>query len=82
MSETLPVKRWGNMRDSRIELTDVEYMDVDRVYVTINKMFDLCIVKTDEGLVIDIFPTDNTIPFDESLGSTYVFDNEVTHIPE
>lgn len=78
LKESLEVKRWVKPVNSRIDVSDIEYMDADRVYITINDMFDLRVVRTDEGIVVDIYPSDDAVQVDESLASTYVFDDEVT----
>jgi len=62
-----------------MELDDIEFVDTDRVYIRVCQNFDVRIVKTDEGIVIDVFPWDKD---SDSLGSTYVFDNEVIDVLE
>jgi hypothetical protein len=52
-------------------------MEDDRLCVEVNDFFDVHIIRTDEGIVVDIYPTNDTIEFDGALGSTYVFDQEV-----
>lgn len=58
---------------NRINIKDIEYTDTDRVYIEVNDIFDVRIVRTDEGIVIDVF----SINSDTSVASTYVYDNEV-----
>jgi hypothetical protein len=75
--ENLLVKRWVKPSDSRIELSNVEYMDNDRIYITINDLFDVRIVRTDEGIVLDVYPSDESVVVDEPVATTYAFDFEV-----
>jgi len=62
---------------TRIKLTKVEYTDVDRVYLAINELFDVRIIRTDEGIVIDVFPYSELVEVDEPVATTYAFDQEV-----
>ena len=62
---------------NQLSITDVMRTATDRVYMKVNKLFDIQINKTDEGIVIDVFscnPEDNA---DECIASTYAFDQEV-----
>ena len=62
---------------NKLSITDVMRTAADRVYMKVNGVFDIQLNKTDEGIVIDVFscnPQDNA---DESIASTYAFDNEV-----
>lgn len=67
----------GDGGSNKLAITDVMRTASDRVYLTINGVFDVQLNKTDDGIVIDVFscnPEDNA---DESIASTYAFDNEV-----
>lgn len=63
--------------DNKLIITDVMRTASDRIYMTVNGMFDLQINKTDEGLVINVFSTNPEQNADESIGSTWVLDSEV-----
>jgi hypothetical protein len=54
-------------------ISELERTDDDRVYMRVNDHFDVKLVKTDEGIVVDIFAWGST---GESFGSTYAFDQE------
>ena len=43
------------------------------IYVMVDDKFDVRIVRTDEGLVVDIYPWDGN----EAVASTYAFDSDV-----
>lgn len=51
-----------------------ERTDTDRAYIRINKIWDLRIVKTDEGVVLDLFAYGSN---GEPLATTYAFDSDV-----
>ena len=59
-------------------LKNIEYMDADRVYINVNDIFDVKIVRTDEGIVIDVFPAPKLIHHsgDEPIATTDAYDNE------
>lgn len=63
--------------ENKLIITDVMRTASDRIYMTVNGMFDIQINKTDEGLVIDIFSTNPVHDADEVIGSTWVLDNDV-----
>ena len=65
------------LNSNKLIITDVMRTAPDRVYITVNGLYDIQINKTDEGIVIDIFSCNLEDDADESLGSTYVFDQEV-----
>ena len=54
-------------------IDEIERTEEDRVYLRLNKHFDLKITKTDEGVVLDIFSWDSS---GDSIASTYAFDQE------
>lgn len=56
-----------------IRVRDVEYTDHDRVYMIVNDIFDVKLVRTPEGLVVDIFPVGVDC---DPIASTYAYDNE------
>lgn len=76
-TQEVPVNRWVNRDDSRIELTKIEYMDTDCVYLSVNELFDVRIIRTDEGIVIDVYPFDELVEVDGPVATTYAFDSEV-----
>jgi hypothetical protein len=45
----------------------------DRVYVLVDGKFDVAIIRTDEGVVVDVYPKDGF----ETIATTYAFDSEV-----
>jgi hypothetical protein len=57
----------------KLTLGKPERTDDDRAYIRINKIWDLRIVKTDEGVVLDLFAYGAN---GESLATTYAFDSE------
>lgn len=56
-------------------LNEVERVDDDSMHIGVNDLFDVRLVKTDEGLVVDVYPAHSTDA--EPCGSTYAFDDEV-----
>ena len=72
--ETMEVIRWGDPSNSRIGISNVEFTDNDRVHFDVNDMFDVCIIRTDEGIVIDVYPVDELA---DPIATTYAYDNEV-----
>ena len=55
-------------------------MDNDRAYIRVNERFDVRLVKTDEGIVVDIFAVKGDEAFGDALGSTYAFDSEAMDV--
>ena len=55
---------------SNIEGPGGEYED-DRMYFTVNNLFDVKVVKTDEGIVIDVYTYGVG---NDPLATTYAFD--------
>jgi hypothetical protein len=43
------------------------------MYVMVDDKFDVRIIRTDEGIVVDIYPYDGM----DAVASTYAFDSEV-----
>lgn len=80
ITETMEVVRWGASGGCGNTLTvdGLEYIDEDRVYIRVNEHFEVRIVKTDEGIVVDIFAVKGNDAFSDALGSTYAFDAEAT----
>lgn len=75
--ETADPDSW-DMGEKSLIITDVQRTAANRVYMRINGLFDLQINKTDEGVVLDLFAIDG----DESLASTYAFDDEAMDDPD
>jgi hypothetical protein len=47
--------------------------DKNRFYVMVDDKFDVRIIRTDEGIVVDIYPYDGL----EAVASTYAFESEI-----
>jgi hypothetical protein len=45
----------------------------DRVYVLVDGKFDVAIIRTDEGVVVDVYPKDGF----ETIATSYAFDSDV-----
>lgn len=58
---------------SKLKVKDIKF-DNDRCYVNVNGIFSVHIIKTDEGIVLDVYPA--TGELDEPIVTTYAFDNE------
>ena len=54
----------------QIEHKPEEYSD--RVHVKVDGEFDVAIIRTDEGVVVDVYPKDGS----ETIASTFAFDSE------
>ena len=56
-----------------LQIHDLEFTDKDRIYLGVNHLFDVKIVRTDEGIVIDVYPygVDS-----DPIATTYAYDNE------
>ena len=76
--ETADPDIWGGTGERSLIITDVQRTAVNRIYMRINDLFDLQINRTDEGVVLDLFAIDGN----ESLASTYAFDNEAMDDPD
>lgn len=53
----------------------LEQTDEDRIYLGVGK-FDIRIVHTDEGIVVDIFPYDEGVALGDPIATTYAFDSD------
>jgi hypothetical protein len=58
---------------ARFEIEHDPEENSDRVYVLVDGKFDVAIIRTDEGVVVDVYPKDG---FD-SIATTYAFDFDV-----
>lgn len=68
----------GRKLDIEQVRSTLEQTDEDRVYFRAGK-FDIRVVHTDEGVVVDVYPwaeADGPGYTGDSLASTYAFDNE------
>src|SRR5262249_20261315 len=45
----------------------------DRLHVLVDRVFDVAIIRTNEGVVVDVYPKGGF----EAIASTYAFDSEV-----
>jgi len=60
-------------QSARFEIEHNPAEDSDRVYVLVDGKFDVAIIRTDEGVVVDVFPKDGF----ETVATTYAFDSDV-----
>ena len=58
---------------SRFEIEHDPAENSDRVYVLVDGKFDVAIIRTDEGVVVDVYPKDG---FD-TIATTYAFDSDL-----
>jgi hypothetical protein len=59
-----------------LTVSKLEQTDDDRVYMKVGK-FDIRIVHTDEGVVVDIFPWDSDGSYTgDCLATTFAFDSD------
>jgi hypothetical protein len=58
---------------ARFEINDAPAQNGDRAHVMVDRIFNVAIIRTDEGIVVDIYPKDGTEP----VASTYAFRSEV-----
>jgi hypothetical protein len=58
---------------SRFEIEHDPAENSDRVYVLVDGKFDVAIIRTDEGVVVDVYPKDGF----ETVATTYAFDSDV-----
>ena len=58
---------------SRFEIEHDPLENPDRVYVLVDGKFDVAIIRTDEGVVVDVYPKDGF----ETIATTYAFDPDV-----
>lgn len=47
--------------------------DPNRMYVMVDDKFDVRLIRTDEGIVVDVYPYDGFEP----VASTYAFNSDV-----
>jgi hypothetical protein len=80
--EIVPVKRWDvtDGAHNMLDIEDIEYTDNDRAYIRVNEHFDVRFVKTDEGLVIDIFAVEGDNAGGDPIATTYAFDTEAMDV--
>jgi hypothetical protein len=57
---------------SRFDIEHNPEENPDRVYVLVDGKFDVAIIRTDEGVVVDVYPKDGF----ETIASTYAFDSD------
>lgn len=57
------------MAEFEIERSD----DTNRIYIAVDGKFDVVLIRTDEGLIVDVFPFQEL----HSVASTYAFDSDV-----
>lgn len=58
---------------SRFEIEHDPLENPDRVYVLVDGTFDVAITRTDEGVVVDVYPKDGF----EAIATAYAFDPDV-----
>ena len=58
---------------ARFEIEHDPAENSDRVYVLVDGKFDVAIIRTDEGVVVDVYPKDGF----ETVATTYAFDSDV-----
>jgi hypothetical protein len=58
---------------ARFEIEHDPAENSDRVYVLVDGKFDVAIIRTDKGVVVDVYPKDGF----ETISATYAFDSEV-----
>jgi hypothetical protein len=58
---------------TRFEIENDPSENSDRVYVMVDGKFDVAIIRTDEGVVVDVYPKDGF----ETVATTYAFDSDV-----
>ena len=57
----------------RFEIEHDPKENSDRVYVLVDGRFDVAIIRTDEGVIVDVYPKDGM----ETIATTYAFDSDV-----
>jgi hypothetical protein len=58
---------------ARFEIEHDPAENSDRVYVVVDGKFDVAIIRTDEGIVVDVYPKDEF----QTIATTYAFDSDV-----
>ena len=66
------------VRAARFEIENEPEENPDRVYVLVDGLFDVKIVRTDEGIVVDVYPKEGIEP----IASTYAFDSDAEGDPD
>jgi len=72
----------GKLKVTNVELGEESAGDDDRVWIRINDLFDVKLVKTDEGLLADIFAVSQMEELADPIATTYAFDAEATENEE
>lgn len=54
----------------------------DRCFVTVDGRYCLTIIRTDEGLIVDVWPIQNGQHWDHPYDSFQVFDNDVVSLEQ
>jgi hypothetical protein len=67
-SEAIPARQ-----PARFEIEHDPAENSDRMNVPVDGKFDVAIIRTDEGVVVDVYPKDGF----ETVATTYVFDSDV-----
>jgi hypothetical protein len=67
----------GLTMNSKLKLGAIEVEGEDRFEVRVNDLYDVRVIKTDEGVVVDVFPEASLAVF-EPLATTYAFDTDAT----
>jgi hypothetical protein len=62
---------------TRFEYTHRPEENPDRSFVLVDGKFDVAIIRTDEGVVVDIYPKDGL----DSVATTYAFDSDTEDQP-
>jgi hypothetical protein len=57
---------------ARFEIEHNEEENPDRVYVLVDGLFDVRVIRTSEGVVVDVYPKDGF----ETIATTYAFDTD------
>ena len=63
----------GPVQPLRFEIEHDPAENSDRVYVMVDGKFDVAIIRTDEGVVVDVYPKDGF----ETVATTYALDSDV-----
>lgn len=63
----------GRKIDMNEFLASIEQTDEDRVYMRVG-MFDVRLVHTDEGIVVDVYPFAEFVRTGEPIATTYAYD--------
>ncbi len=70
---TTPAVDSAATRPARFEIEHNQAENSDRVYVLVDGKFDVAIIRTDEGVVVDVYPKDGF----ETIATTYASDSDV-----